>query len=574
MKISILVSLFYTLMFHRNVNGYNFTKLEEPTGIFIIKSFDAYIAYNHWKLYYYIELNEFYEDNVRLKECVNKIETICAKIPDNDQCQYLTYRFRRHLHSIDHSMNYIESFKKIKSSRKKRAPLGFLSTWVIKPLFGLLDEDDAEEIADKINGLSNNNEKHNVFLIDEISLIKQTIQVANLTLEGLRNNLETFNNQLEKLLNEQNINLKQHLNIEYLSSIATLIMIEHRETLNTLKETLKNTFNGEFTDLISLAQFHNDLKVVSENLEGDSTIIIGHNDDIQSIVSIRSTFLDKKLMVEITLPIVTKNPYKLTKVTTLPITLNNKTIFIDTENTEYLVSEEKAEYIPISEFELRQCKKLSGNQLVCSPQTEAFLKNEDVCESKIIFGGELNNILRKCNYKFIHNTNYIKHLEENTYYIFTKASLSIEERCLNSDPITSSLSTIGILKLNPICEIHVEGMKISPRNILHSKQQIKIESPYQFSKLSPNNLKFLETKTQDIKLPKLNFIDYDKNFRKLIDIADKREEEIKKVNKVTLMKYPEEKGFFSMYTWQIVIGLICISIILSAIRCFKSCCCY
>lgn len=121
------------------------------------------------------------------------------------------------------------------------------------------------------------------------------------------------------------------------------------------------------------------------------------NSDLQSTITVKTTLVLRKLLVELSIPIVTKTPYKLTKITTVPITVHDQTIFIDVENKQYLVNEEQNEYIPISELELSKCIKLQKNRLICSPQTQSYIKNTEVCESKLIFGSEINNILRKCN---------------------------------------------------------------------------------------------------------------------------------------------------------------------------------
>lgn len=524
------------------VYGYNFTELEEPTGIFIIKSYDTYIAYNEWKMYYFLDIGVFYNDIEILQECVVKIDKLCASLTEFKGCSVLADRYKNHLENLKMELDFLEENHKT-NIRVKRAPLQFLSTYLYKPVLGFLDEDDGKMISDKINALVNRTNQQIMYEKEEISLIQQTIRVNNKTLVNLQNSLIIFKKEIEKVFTIQNDNYRQLLQFNFVTALATNIIEDQEKMLEKLKDILQNTVNGNLKDLMTVDQIRKHILEVSGILDENSMILTENNLDFQTILSIKASIVDRKIMARVVFPVVNRNSYKLTKVTTLPITINNQTIFIDTENRNYLLNEEVFEYIPISDSELQKCKKLTGDKLICSPQTEVYLRDENSCESKILFGGEINNILRKCNYKHVKNANYIKHLDDNTYYIFTSGALPLVEKCPHEEPRASNISKIGILKMSANCEIRLEGMKLFTRNSKTFENYTTIESPYQFSKISPSNLKFLETKTQDVKLPPLSFIDYDKDFQRLVDMAE--DQKIKYNDMPTISPLELPRGNFS-----------------------------
>lgn len=174
------------------IKGFNQTQLKEPTGIFIIKSKDVYITYKTWKLLYHVDLQNLYQDIEELQNCVARIESLCSNTIEKDQCEYLLARIQKHVMIIATTLLTIENLhqtaednKKIKRSiltfstewdtLKDWHPLGFVHHWFYKPIFGILGEDDAFEFTNKINSLINKTIEHNIFLQDELSIIKQTI---------------------------------------------------------------------------------------------------------------------------------------------------------------------------------------------------------------------------------------------------------------------------------------------------------------------------------------------------------------------------------------------------------------
>ena len=71
------------------IQAFNFTKIENPTGAFLIKNQDTYISYNDWKLIYYFELRDINENFEKYKTCLQKMEKLCKAIPNKDQCETL-----------------------------------------------------------------------------------------------------------------------------------------------------------------------------------------------------------------------------------------------------------------------------------------------------------------------------------------------------------------------------------------------------------------------------------------------------------------------------------------------------
>lgn len=127
------------------IHGYDFQNTTDSSGIYLVKSLDTYVAFDQWRMVYYVDLEPFNIEVSELKTCVQKIKTLCQKVPKDEHCSHLVERFQKHLDNIDHNLAYIYSFRVDSQKRTKLSAGGFnlIGSYYIKPLFGLMDENDA-----------------------------------------------------------------------------------------------------------------------------------------------------------------------------------------------------------------------------------------------------------------------------------------------------------------------------------------------------------------------------------------------------------------------------------------------
>lgn len=567
------ISLFAGILYMQSGYGFEFQKTTETSGVLMMKTLDTYITYDRWRMVYYIDLNDYHHETRELEKCVKRIEMLCNKVPDDEHCEQLIKRFKKHLDIIKQDMEYIYSFRIDTPRRLKRSLLGlnFVGSYYFKPLYGLMDEEDALQIYEKINEVINQQERHRVFIKDQLSIIKEGTRVTNATFSNFRHNMETFREEVEKLLNDQNKILVEQMTKQYLTSIATLMLMEHDHFMKKLKHATSKAFNGDFTELVTLNRFSQDLSFVNVNLGGEHTILSRNFDDIRAVSSIRHYITEDKIWIEITVPIIKKSPYKLTKVIALPMTVGNNTILFDFHDTQFLVHEQQAEYIPISDVEVEKCQRTYNGNLICLPRKDTFLRNEEVCESGILFGSNVNNILRKCPFRYVRMSNFVRKLEEGSYYVYSVEPIELIESCANGTMREDKISGRGILKLTPECTLQVGKMKITIRNVFLSNETLKIDIPFQFRNITEKIIQDLSLHKTMLKIPSLRFINHEKEFRTIARSVDYQQKEIEK--ETTIEKFTNTPIFslLGKLLTPLIILLVLIIVILKISK--KSCCC-
>lgn len=549
-------------MFRLNM-AFNFTTLDQSTGAFLAKAHDTYISYNNWRFIYFYELNDYYSDIDTFRECFIKMEEICSSLIEKEPCEALVKRYQNIMIDINIDVEYIKS---VQSKRRKReAILGFIGSYVHKPLFGLMDEDDAIEIYDKINEIIVKQDIHTRILEDNISIIQRTIKLTNNTIQNFRTNIDQLNNYLLNISStlitaEQEI--KQHINFKYLSSLATLITFEHERMTRRIKDILKNTLRGEFTELITYEQLMADIHEVSSDMDDSSFMIMNSLRDIQQVVSIQGTIINKRMMIEVTIPILSKSLFKLNKIIPLPMRYKDEAIILDIENQHFLVNKGSRVYIPIHLTDVQNCRSiLNRTSLICYPQTEMYFENEKSCESNILFEQNTTDFIQTCSYKHIADINYIKRINEKSYFVGVKEPLQVRENCIKQITQFYTLNTTGILTMNLNCEIILNGMKITTRNTKNSEKLSEILKPHKYTKIIIENMTLIEPRLDEIKLQKVKYLSHDEDLNAMINTTNRDLILLKRSGIVTRI----ESGIFKR-------NLVFITIIISLIVIIKIIC--
>lgn len=551
-------------------SGLNFTKLEHPIGAFISKTHDTYISYNNWKLLYYYDLKTLYENIDTYGRSLQLMEDACHKMTEFYRCEAIILKHKEQYSEINNDIDYIKMIQdeKITHARQRRAPLGFMSKYIYKPIFGFMDEEDAELFSSKINSLINNQQTHSIILENHMSIVKQFIRITNRTMEQFENNIEILNTYINNFTSTAmhiEKEIKQHINFEYISDMTSLISRDHHRMAKVIKDALKNTLQGDYTKLISHERLRMDLVDVAQNIDESIFMVVEKLKHIQQIISIKAIIKEKRLLVEIDVPILNKNVHKMHKIIPLPIKYLDKIIIFNLKNQIFLVDNETRTYIFIDQIDLQYCKPVFSSALLCFPQTEMYFENQNTCESNILFEEDIQTTLKSCEYKHLSNITYIKRLTDNSYFITTPTDFLIRENCFKEASIFHTIKSTGILKINANCEIITSGMKIFTRNIKTKNSISDITLLHKFTNISIFNASMIELHLQGLKPTKLKYLDINDEFSKLINDTDIEISRLHTVEMIGHIEYNITKKY-TIYT------IVAIIVYITARILYKKCC--
>lgn len=306
--------LAFTIIIWSLHNGtcYNFQPLEGQLGAFLSSIGDAYVSHSSWRLLYYYDLTDFYENINQYKDCLQKMTQICdhlMEIGESSQCLSLIYKHREFLNDMKIDIDYLELIQREDHSsnkrRKRQSPLGFTTTYFFKPVFGIMDEDDAQELVQKINNLANNQETHHTIFEQNLSIIRKTIEITNTSLSKFQesmNEMSIFVSSTIKKIKEMESEVKLHLSFSYISALATNIKIEYLKAINVIKKIIKSKLIGEYSEIMTYQRLIEDINTVALDLDDTRIMLLTKPRELQQSISILGTIQDKKLLIELMIP--------------------------------------------------------------------------------------------------------------------------------------------------------------------------------------------------------------------------------------------------------------------------------
>lgn len=454
---------------------YEFEQVTQNLGAFVVNIKDAYISHSRWRLYYYYDLTDFY-DNVNIyRDSLIKLEEICSRFDERNggsQCTALVRKHKSFLEDMNIDIEYLEIIqnkekrKRLTNRKRREALLPSVGTYIFKPLFGIMDEEDAEDIASKINKLASNQQTHYNLIDQNLSLIGRVIVTANETMEDFKKGMEKMNIYLENAhekLREMEEDINQHLNFGYISELATNIKIEYSKTIDIIKKVIQNKLVGEYTEIMTYRRLVRDLQEVELEFDDSRVRLLTDPLELQNAITISGAIVSNKLLIELEVPMVDRKVHTLQKIVRLPMRNINETYVFELPYLTYLVQNETRQYIPIHTDDLAYCQEISRRKLLCYPQRETHYADDTLCESNILFNFP-QNLATSCSIVKANNMNWIIGLNENQYYMYPRTTISVTEKCMEQSPVKFLISSPGIIKLDVNCELYTDKIIIYPRN--------------------------------------------------------------------------------------------------------------
>lgn len=507
---------------------YEFEPVTHNLGAFLIKIKDAYVSHSSWRLLYHYDLTDFYDNVNSYRECLVKLDEICnqlEEINESTECSALIKKHKSFLEDINIDIEYLEiiqSQDKTKRDARKRkrrsTPFGWVTTYSLKPLFGIMSEEDANELANKINELAENQKAHHTILDHNLSIIGRMIDTTNDTMFEFKKGMQEMSSFIEETINKLRrveAGLDLHITFTYISSLVTTIKLEYTKAFNVIKKVIQNKLVGEYTEIMTYKRLTKDLQDIEQEFDDSRVRLLTDPLELQNSISITGAIIKRKLLIELVVPIVDRNVYTLEKIIKLPIRDEEQVFVFEIPHLNHLVQKEARQYIPMQPEDLEYCHELSRKKLLCYPQRETHYADEMSCESNILFDLP-QKVVNSCTIRPSRNINWVIGLNDNQHYVSPKNNITFVEKCIGQIPIKSIIDQSGIVKLDVNCELYTDKIIIYPKYTRTRAGVINLPVANRTQGIKIRNLKSIGNKLNDLSPPpKTIFKNFNEEFIEL-----------------------------------------------------------
>lgn len=548
----------------------DFEPKEEKTGVIFLELAKPYVSYNRWHICFYYDVTDYFDEIEKLKFSLIKLKEICSILHYNESCQLINQQLDKHLDSIAQDSNKIESFQTT-LNRRKRAPFEFMGK-IYNILFGLMDAESARAYDDKINELQNVSTKTSNLIDSETLLVKNSLEINTKIYKNLTNVIKKLSTEIIDINNELNSTIKNiytKQKYEEITSTATLIIIQQNKISKELLSTLQNSIDGKIASVIPINRLKENLKIISNNLSENQKLPINLKSEniyhLFKITNVRATLYNKKILIELSIPIIEKTIYSLYKSIPIPTFFNGNYLIMKTKNTYFLANLEHYEYIPLDSDELQNCKHTFNNDLICTPYSPIYYNKDKICELNVLTSFSLDKIYDNCKFNIVPKTNYIIQINnQDKYYCVVDKPFIISSKCYNNEIEVKQINNSGILQINPNCVVKTEEIKLKSHNVKYFNDTKLVIPNHDLSLLDFKRILNINYTINHTKLETILIQNYDTEFDSLIEQADSILEENKDKIKFEEIHYDKIKHTF----WTGTLSLISISILIGGIYLF------
>lgn len=444
-------------------------------GIYFEDVGQANLISSSWKTIVFFNLTNYWQEFETYKKLVSQMEKSCSSSEVRESksimCEGLLHQFQYQIQQIQLNNEILLHANEDSTRRQRRSPFDFIGT-ITNELFGILDQRFAKSYEQTIEAVKENEQHLLQLMKNQTTIVDSTVNIFKKEQIENAKQIQLLSSIVSKLEDETG----KYENMKIFSSNALnaiLIMINFKGTQSILLDILLSTHTGRIHPLIlSVQQFKDELTKIHENIP-KSLMIPGerHHESIlqlYKILSARARVTDNNIIIEISLPLLYNEEFKLYRVLPVPTEHNGNFTSIIPSSEYLMVNLQVNHFYPLNKDEFSKCKMRPSEIIWCTLQHPLYTTGASVsvCEMNII---QHKQTMDSCTTKDIPPRLYwIEMYQQNSWIYSTPALVTVNINCdFNTVPVT--LRGSGMLKLPARCIIHDQTMTIVGKQTMTSR---------------------------------------------------------------------------------------------------------
>lgn len=363
----------------------------EKSGILFETISPGYSYHTEYTIYTSLDIPDFSEQFVYMRNTTRKVKGICIELgrqnasAARDKCILIKTKLEM---TKKHVENTNENIKRLmRHNRHKRSLVDGLGN-ILHFVTGVMDQDDAENIYNRLEQLEESN--NNIWKLEkeQVYLIKSTHLVVNETLNRLK---ETWNTTLQKInFFENTLKSQSQKMTSYELEIGVL---EVASILNQELEEIERILNHFISILTSIQNEHLHPLIVGQD---EMTLIfkefardLGFEAEryarfiFSKMLRVDSYEEHDQLVIKISLPKLNNAKFLWHKIFLLPMEKNQGSYVYDIDSEYIAVNLERHIFIPMRDEEFRLCRHMTIAKdqtiLICKQKSPMLITKNNNC---------------------------------------------------------------------------------------------------------------------------------------------------------------------------------------------------
>lgn len=472
-----------TKCFAEDEKPYHIQTIKSDTGLFMEEIGKINIYKEDWKIITHINMSEYVRQHQHIETIIRKVFNICNKLKPYEEESDTVYTVRGGCGPI---LEQIKIFTEdlgeqsakwfMKQNRKKRGLMNIVGV-ITKGLFGILNENDAQQYYKQFKDLQEKSEKteriteeQTTLLQAVINLIKNNEGKINKQTKSINEQIQRIEAQLPGIRNDtykfiRAVALKR--NVQMLMDYVIVLLMNFQNKQRQFIEMIAighKTPNSpalvqpslfleeliEVQNIISTRDLKMPLEVKRENLAA-----------FYHITTPEMAIIEDQLIFSFKIPLIQNKNFTVYKVNSLPMKWKEEYYSYIVPTYEFVALDSYMDnYITLTYIDLENCYHIQDRELICA-ETSPIMHTKVMNNCEINFIKNLNNT-ENCNIRVgkFENEIWIKLRQENSWLFVLPKEQKVFINCKKYFE-NLELKETGIIELQPGCQIKTISVLIS-----------------------------------------------------------------------------------------------------------------
>lgn len=476
---------------------YTIEEFKNETSIFYENQGEIRIIGAHWELVTYIPLSDYDLRHYQLELEIRNMDEHCkGNMTDREMCSKYDNVLKTTFNEISVQRKQMyESIGRylspgehttIRSARVKRGLVNMIGS-AMKTLFGVCDEECAEETLRHIDKVEGTNERMIHVIKDQTTVVKSSIvgiNSASTKLNQLYDELRQKQLSLEtniKALINNTYTLETLLLSNRIFSIFTALMTQYSYETQTLSAIITAARTGVLhPSLVTPRELAAQLVEVKLNLPLNLNLPMGtlpsEIHEFTKITKIAVFYSGDQIVFLIKIPLITETQLTLFKIIPIPHPVDidrpdNKShsIVLKPEYQYVGITKNRRQFTTFTETELLHCTETETFTICPEFQPIQHESKEQPCEISLFKNPD--QLPQNCESGVIIISKNIYHkLKYANTWIYTTKKDTLTITCQGiQEPYIEKIKNQGIIKLNQECRAYAEHVVLNPTREIKTK---------------------------------------------------------------------------------------------------------
>lgn len=461
-------------------------KLKNTPGIYYEEIGALRLVKGIWKTAIHMDLDQIKEKEEPLRTVLIILKKKCKETSNDMLCSTITNNLEPMMEKLHGKIEAIYDFVGKSDKRMKRGLINGLGT-VIKSITGNLDQEDAEKIDEKINGIIGKQITDEETLKENLQILQSSISIYNKTINEVGSDINSLEFAIKKVQTEfsnklSEIGQKQVLdgNINTISTVIESFTEELDQLANFLMQARKGLINPT---VISPQQLTNYLTIatpyIPRGLNFATEIKRSEITNLLKSAEITTYTSRARVVLVIKFPLIESILLKVNKVYPLPVRMSeNKFQFIETNTRLIIINGSTRNYLILTEEELNKSKKVDSVYYYKPKQAIQTVTRNTPCEIKLYL--EESPEESSCTQRIVKlEKTIIIALEQEGRWLFTAPKIEkIRVECEKENTLYTTIYDNGILALDGKCSVTSADYQLLTLNEMTQNEFIRFSPSY------------------------------------------------------------------------------------------------